>query len=154
MKNFILIFSFCALVAVAVGAYLLLRTPSIIPQFIDDQGQVVALPTNSKIYLHFWGSWCGPCVQELPELDKYATKHPEIAIYAIHIDHPMKKATKEEIEAIYEHLKVTNLKVYYNPDLSLVKHFNVQAFPSTIEVTPDFQEIKRFSGPQQWQYFD
>lgn len=38
-------------------------------------GNVVELPSayaGRPILINFWASWCGPCIQEMPELDRYA----------------------------------------------------------------------------------
>lgn len=38
-------------------------------------GNVVQLPAaypGRPILINFWASWCGPCIQEMPELDRYA----------------------------------------------------------------------------------
>mgnify|MGYP006203633409 FL=1 len=38
-------------------------------------GNVVELPAayaGRPILINFWASWCGPCIQEMPELDRYA----------------------------------------------------------------------------------
>lgn len=153
MKNFILIFSFCALMAVGAAGYFLLADHSVPPQFLDVENKIVVLPKDAKILLHFWGNWCGPCVQELPELDKYAGRHPEIKIYAIHIGR-MGQTSPKEIQGLYDQLQIKHLKIYQDPGNALTKHFRVQGFPSTIEIDSNFQELKRLTGPQQWQYYD
>lgn len=38
-------------------------------------GNVIELPSayaGRPILINFWASWCGPCIQEMPELDRYA----------------------------------------------------------------------------------
>lgn len=38
-------------------------------------GNVVELPSayaGRPLLINFWASWCGPCIQEMPELDRYA----------------------------------------------------------------------------------
>lgn len=38
-------------------------------------GQPVALPAafaGRPILINLWASWCGPCIKEMPELDRYA----------------------------------------------------------------------------------
>ncbi len=48
----------------------------------DYQGKVVVLS--------FWATWCGPCKQELPVLQKLADKHAAagLAVVAVNIDDP------------------------------------------------------------------
>ncbi len=63
----------------------------IIPHFkLPDLNQRIVQPIdkNQKITLiHFWASWCAPCIKELPELVKFAQQEAEkVNIIAISLD--------------------------------------------------------------------
>lgn len=51
-----------------------------------DTGNVVVPTKTGKItIMNFWGTWCTPCVAELPYFDQIATEYPEdVTVIAIH----------------------------------------------------------------------
>ena len=81
-NNFFLIVLF-ALALYAIGRYFYKK-----PDVINGEGapQIVALQPNgepfdlstlkgSYVLLDFWGSWCGPCIEEAPQLKALNTKY-------------------------------------------------------------------------------
>jgi peroxiredoxin len=50
---------------------------------------------KTPIVMSFWATWCGPCRQELPELQKMSQRYAgRVAFYAISSDDPPKKAAR------------------------------------------------------------
>lgn len=42
--------------------------------------------TGRPIVLHFWATWCLPCVEEFPRLLKLAASHPEWQFIMVSVD--------------------------------------------------------------------
>lgn len=36
------------------------------------------------VIVNFWGTWCGPCVQELPDFEKVRASHENLEVIAVH----------------------------------------------------------------------
>ena len=97
---------------------------------------------NSKIYiLNFWATWCQPCKEEMPSLDKLQTVEG-IDVFAINIE------AKNQIktEKFFKDLNIKNLSIYFDPELNLVKLLTLRGVPTTVILNKDRNEIARIIG--------
>ena len=55
-------------------------------ELLDGSGSVsISDFIGKKVVVNFWGTWCGPCKQELPDFDKIASEFSdEVVILAVH----------------------------------------------------------------------
>lgn len=44
------------------------------------------LNPNGTYVIEFWATWCGPCVEKMPQLSEIANRHPEATIIALSVD--------------------------------------------------------------------
>jgi len=65
-----------------------------VPSFAlaDLEGQMVHFPhhfTNQMLLINIWASWCPPCVEEIPELARFAATQDEsgVQVVGIALDH-------------------------------------------------------------------
>ena len=78
------------------------KCPSYALQLIDGSGTVNIRDLEGKIVVvNFWGTWCTPCVNELPHFNRVAEEYSdEVVIVAIHSVQSNKTA-KEFVEKHY-----------------------------------------------------
>ena len=82
---------------------------------------------GNLILLNFWATWCAPCKDEMPSLDKLQAKEG-IFVYPINMEE--KNLTK--IDQFYIDLNIKNLNTYFDEELKLVKVFALRGVPTTI----------------------
>lgn len=51
-------------------------------------GQVIDMANlkGRPVFLNYWASWCEPCRQEIPELNRFAKTHPNIWVLGVNYD--------------------------------------------------------------------
>ena len=70
------------------GEFFILEKGKTVPDFEFD-GQSLHDIKAERVIIHFWASWCAPCVVEFPELIKLAEKDKNTVIIAFSSDrHP------------------------------------------------------------------
>lgn len=97
---------------------------------------------DKVVYLDFWASWCEPCRESFPWLNKIRQQYPQeqLAIIAVNLDKERKLAT--------EFLKKVpaNFEIVYDPKGELAQKYQIQGMPSSILFGGDGKPIKAHTG--------
>ena len=111
--------------------------------FEDFDGKIINLKQkNSKIYvLNFWATWCLPCKEEMPYLDKLQL-NKNIEVFPINVE--VKNQRKTEI--FFKSLEIKNLSIFFDSENKLVNLFRLRGLPTTIILNSDKNEIARIIG--------
>lgn len=124
--------------------------------YTDTDGRSVTLsyPQGSMTLLHFWATWCVPCVKELPTLDAAAKKlaaetGKQWRVIAVSLDD-----TTALVSAFYKRHRIENLSVNIDTNLSAMKVLKVGGLPTTLVIDDKGNEVKRFVGDYDWTTFD
>jgi len=66
-----------------------------IPVYNFNELEPLLYTDSNKTYIvNFWAMWCAPCVKELPYIQEYANKHPEVEVLLVSMDFPKDIKTK------------------------------------------------------------
>jgi peroxiredoxin len=85
------------------------------------------------VLLDFWATWCGPCIQAMPEVDGVAKKFADkgLAFYAVNVG--------EETAAVKEFLSQSKLEipVAMNTDNKISEMYHVSGIPQSVLIGRD-----------------
>ena len=113
---------------------------------LDDKGKLIDLSkyNGNLILLNFWATWCAPCKEEMPSLDKLQIhkKLNNLKIFPINVG----KDNLEKSLNFYNELRIKNLKVYFDSDITLVKKFGLRGIPTSILFNKEGYEFARIIG--------
>ena len=112
--------------------------------FQDRNGNKIDLKkiNSDEIYiLNFWATWCAPCREEMPSLDKLHTKDG-IFVFPINLE----EKNLKKVDKFYNDLNIKNLNSYFDEGLKLVKVFALRGVPTSIILNKNKEVIARISG--------
>ena len=101
----------------------------------DMQGKTVKLSDykGKKVYLKFWATWCGPCRQSMPELNKLVEeKDRDFEILTIMAPGLQGEKTEEEFVKWFDQQDYKSVPVLYNPDGSEFADYQVRSIPTEV----------------------
>jgi len=118
--------------------------PSII--FQDFQGNEIDIKNyNGKlIIVNFWATWCEPCKEEMPSLDKLYLDDSfnNLQVFTVNMENPNHKKTKK----FFNDLKIKKLSIFFDKNLNFVKVFKLRGVPTTILINKQGEEFARIIG--------
>ncbi len=100
---------------------------------------------GQALVLNFWASWCEPCREEMPSLEKLAQMHP-VRLRVITINY------KESPRAIAQFKEKTQLQLpaVMDADGALAKTYGVRIFPSTVLIDSQGKVRSVVRGSLDW----
>jgi thiol-disulfide isomerase/thioredoxin len=116
--------------------------------FEDPAGEPASIADfgGKPVLLNLWATWCGPCIVEMPSLDKLATGNRDIQVLALSQD----LNGQEKVEAFFAKNKFEKLEPYIDSELSMMSALKVNTLPTTILYDSQGREVWRMTGLEDW----
>ena len=115
-------------------------------ELINSKNQKLSLNyQNSNLtIINFWATWCAPCREEMPSLDKLKSnkKFKNVDIIPINIG----GETYEKSKEFFEDLNISSLEIFFGSVVELSKKFHIRGLPTTILIDKNGYEFARIVG--------
>ena len=119
-------------------------------QFQDGAGRPRSLAEfrGKVVLLNIWATWCTPCREEMPALDRLQARlgGPAFEVVALSIDQQGPQAVRK----FFDEVGVKSLTLYIDPSVQAGFKLKTIGLPTTVIVDRAGREIGRRVGPAQW----
>lgn len=126
--------------------------PRALPElrFLDNEEYMVSLADfrGRSVLLNIWATWCGPCREEMPSLDRLQARlgGADFVVVPLSIDLDGLAA----VRAFYAELGLEQLGIYIDERHMAVPSLGIIGIPTTLLIDPQGREIARKAGPAEW----
>jgi thiol-disulfide isomerase/thioredoxin len=106
------------------------------------------LTKQDKIVVHLWASWCGPCVNEVPELVEYSKKNTGIKFVIVSLDD-----FKEDIDKFLKSFPEFNNKNHiqiWDTQKSIANLLQADRLPMSVLIDPNSDEPRVIKAVVDW----
>jgi thiol-disulfide isomerase/thioredoxin len=115
--------------------------PDMTPTWLADfDGKIVVL--------NFWATWCGPCREEMPSLDRLQAAFPDGDVLVVALSNDRKGL--DVVLPFLASIKVERLQPYYEENLAVSRVMGIKGYPSTVIFDRTGREIGRVLKPTEW----
>lgn len=126
---------------------------------VDETGKAVTSEQfrGKIIFLHFWATWCAPCITEIPSISKLYNKYSKTErIQFLFV------LWRDELENAKKFFSENNvvLPLVLDPASTVTDAFGVTGVPETYIIDENGVLLNRIIGPAEWDtdkinmYFD
>jgi thiol-disulfide isomerase/thioredoxin len=119
-------------------------------RFVDANGRRMSLADfrGRQVLLNIWATWCGPCREEMPTLERLQVQlgGPDFQVVALSID----REGVDVVRDFYAELDLQVLRIYVDTSTMAPINLNVLGVPTTLLLDGNGREIGRYTGPTEW----
>jgi peroxiredoxin len=123
-----------------------------------DGGKVRLADFRGKVvFLNLWATWCGPCMEEMPAMERLWQRYKDRGLVVIALS--MDSSGAKIVKPFIEHTKFT-YQVALDPKMEIAQLYGARAVPSTFIIDRNGMLRGIALGPRDWDgrasfaYFD
>lgn len=138
------------------AAFVYKKAPEALPEitFNDASGKTLTLADfkGKTVLLNLWATWCAPCREEMPALDRLQKElgGDKFEVVALSLDRKGAEASQKFLDET----KATNLKLYIDATGKQGTTLKIVGMPTTILIDNEGRELGRLAGPAEWDSAD
>ena len=114
--------------------------------FLDKNGEKIDIKNFKEkiVLLNFWATWCEPCKEEMPSLDRLQNnpKLNNLKIFVINIS----RENLEKVNNFFNELNIKNLEPYFDAPTTLAKKLSLRGVPTSVLFNGESKEFARIIG--------
>ena len=119
-------------------------------KFLNGGGGETSLASlrGKVVLLNVWATWCAPCREEMPALDRLQAElgSDKFQVVALAVD----KSGIDGAKKFLADIKTEKLEAYADPTAKEGTRLKVIGMPTTILIDKEGREIGRLVGPAHW----
>ncbi|MEP3072320.1 MAG: TlpA disulfide reductase family protein [Maricaulis sp.] len=117
--------------------------------YVDENGDEVRLSDyrGQVILVNFWATWCGPCVEEMPALDRLQADlgGEDFQVVTVSLDRSM-----DDVLAFFERIELENLPIIHDSNLASFSQIRTPGLPTSVLYDRQGRELGRVTAPAEW----
>ena len=114
--------------------------------FKNSSKDIITLNDYKKfiVILNFWATWCAPCKEEMPSLNRLQSNKSfyNLKIFPINMGRESILRSQE----FFDQLRIDNLEVYIDDTVKTANQFSLRGLPTTILINKKGEEFARILG--------
>lgn len=113
----------------------------------DLNGKRVSLADfrGKVVFVNFWATWCGPCRQEMPDMQKlFEQQNPDVVILAVNLTNT--ERSPELVRRFMEELQL-GFTALLDPEGAVAEQYRLLSIPMSVFVGPDGVIRAKHLGP-------
>lgn len=118
--------------------------------FVNAEGKPMSLADfkGKVVLLNIWATWCPPCVQEMPTLNRLQTLlgGKNFEVVPLSVD----KGGVFAVRSFYQDNFIDHLPIYVDATTHALDTLNILGTPTTILIDKQGREVARTLGPEDW----
>ncbi len=114
--------------------------------FLDKKNNELRLNDfeGKLVILNFWATWCAPCKEEMPSLDKLQNNKNlnNLRVFPINVG----KENIQKSQEFFDDLNIQNLDFYLDNQITLAKKLALRGIPTSVLFNKENKEFARIIG--------